>query len=120
MFFSKCKLSIQSFNVLLHIFTRAFIFHARQVQQLTNFLAVSKVPEYDRKYYKKNIIDKLCCIRRIVKTISKQIEYLVCAKDAITIFHSIDWILMYVIVTIYKTALRHRSCIVTTKLRSRI
>jgi hypothetical protein len=57
MFYSKCKLSIK-FQRSPCILTRAFIFHALKVQQLTNFLAVSQVPEYDRNYYKKNIIDR--------------------------------------------------------------
>jgi hypothetical protein len=53
-----------------------------------------------------NKIDYMLLQRRIVKTLGKQqidIEYLVFIKYAITSFHSIDWMIISVNVTIYRT-----------------
>ena len=58
--------------------------------------------------------------RQIVKFLGKQIEYPVGAKDVITSIHSLTWILISVIVTIYRTEIQQLLCIVTTQLRSRI
>ena len=41
-------------------------------------------------------------VRQIVKALDKQIEYLVSTKYAITSFQSIVWMLIPVIVTIYR------------------
>ena len=69
-----------------------------------------------------NKINNMLLQRQIVIASAKQIEYIVCAKDAITDFHSIVWIFIAVIVTIYKNAARQRYetslSIITSKLGS--
>jgi hypothetical protein len=65
--------------------------------------------------------------RQIVKALDKQIgiEYPICIKSDITNSHSIDWMLISVNVTIYRTVILHRYqsnrqwiMMMTTKLRS--
>jgi hypothetical protein len=82
----------------------------------------------DRKIYYKSYafvvkkIDYTLQQRQIVKGIGKQIgiEDPAYMKYTIVSFLSIAWMLISVIVTINRTALRHRSHIATTKLRSSI
>jgi hypothetical protein len=66
--------------------------------------------------------------RQILKNLGNQIDiqYPICAKYTITSFHSIDWLLISVNVTIYRTAFAkwyqssnsHRIMMITTKPRS--
>ena len=60
--------------------------------------------------------------RQIVKALGKQIdiEDIVYSKYAVVSFHSITWMLISVIVTIYRTIPLQSSGITTAKLRSGI
>jgi hypothetical protein len=66
--------------------------------------------------------------RQIIKAVGKQSDIgdLVCTKYAIESFHSISWMLIYVIVTIYRTVSSLESyqssshCITMAKLRCSI